>query len=445
MKSFIFFILAMSIGIFIFHEEFESLAAALSLSIAFQILIKSNDTFVFREWALFLYSLNYLLSPAISYHLESEKVVYAMKITSSHYFSMAIPGFLLLAVGMYIIPSKIFKTDLQNVSKMILTNERFFIRLTLFGILLRLTTGFFSSGLTFFFYLISLLRFVGAFALFGLSRSKYGYLVFIVVAQEVFFGFRSGMFHDAIMWVVFFALFYLYLVKPTIKVKLIGLAVLTMFVLLIQSFKQDYRQRVWEGGESANISTITDVTFSKTNSDILLGDDNLLSTLNRGNQAWIFASTVDNMDRTKDFQGLNNIYLYLESALLPRFLAPNKITSGDRFIFNKFSGHFINEGTAMGLGVFADGYIAFGKWGVMFFCLFLGLLFSIVFRIIESWVDVSPFYVLLILPILNYAVRPDCELQTIINHIVKSLFAYGLFVKLTKYRFTLQDSQLLRK
>jgi hypothetical protein len=145
------------------------------------------------------------------------------------------------------------------------------------------------------------------------------------------------------------------------------------------------------------------------------------------------------MDRTKDFQGMNNVNLYLESALLPRFLAPNKITAGNRQIFNKFSGHQIGENTSMGLGVFADGYIAYGQMGVFVFTFFLGLLFSLTFKLVQRWSEISPFYVLMILPMLNYAVRPDCELQTTINHLTKSILVFGGLVQFTKYRFTLAE------
>ena len=101
-------------------------------------------------------------------------------------------------------------------------------------------------------------------------------------------------------------------------------------------------------GEAGDFGTIVDVGSTELNSENLFGETNLLSTLSRSNQAWIFASTVDNMDRNKNFQGLNNVSRYLEAVFLPRFLAPNKITSGNQEIFNQFSGSYINNSTSMG-------------------------------------------------------------------------------------------------
>ncbi len=444
MKLILYFIVLTLLGFVVFHEIYSALAFGLTLTLVVSILYKSNEYFMFREWALLLYAFNYLLAPATTYLVQSEKITYAMKISSDAYFSLAFPGFLLLALGMFIIPTKIFKPNFNEIVSVALINEGLLFKLTFFGILCHLMSELFSADLRFLLYLLSLVRFVGGLALFAANPKKYRWIILLILGFEMFNGFRNAMFHDAIMWVIFSSLIYIYVIKPNLGVKLFGGVALFFFVLLIQAFKLSYRERVWVGGEAANLKTISDVGFEKANSDELVGEDNLLGALNRGNQAWIFASTVDNMDRTMDFQGMNNVNLYLEAALLPRFLAPNKITAGDKLIFNKFSGHQISGNTAMGLGVFADGYIAYGRWGVFFFTFVLGLLFSLTFKLVENWSRISPFYVLFVLPILSYAIRPDCELQTTINHLAKSILVFGVLVYLTKYEFTM-DSNNVKK
>jgi hypothetical protein len=216
------------------------------------------------------------------------------------------------------------------------------------------------------------------------------------------------------------------------------------FMLFLQSFKSNYRNKIWfESGEQ-NIGSILNVT-SEIGTDFV-DQGNIDGTLNRANQAWIFASSVDRMDKTQDFQGFELLKLYVEAALLPRFLAPNKLQSGGgsgREIFNKYSGHQTTDGTSMGLGIFADGYISFGFYGVLFFTFGLGLLMCLVFYIVGNWSKINQFYSLMILPILNYAVRPDCELQTVMTHIIKGLILYGLFVTLTKYKFQISEKQSL--
>jgi hypothetical protein len=251
------------------------------------------------------------------------------------------------------------------------------------------------------------------------------------------------MYHDALMWFIFFGLYYLFVKRPSFQVKLLGGISIFVLVLFVQAVKSVYRSEVWTGEQEASLEVVKNVGVSQADSKILLSTENLLQTLNRGNQAWIFASTVDRMDRVQDFQGMNNVNLYLEAALLPRFLAPNKLTSGNKEIFNAFSGHTINEETSMGLGIFADGYIAYGFWGVYVFGFALGLILSLSFKIIERWTNYSPLYVLTLLPLLNYAVRPDCELQTTINHLSKGLLLFWIIFLLTRQRFKMTSAPQL--
>jgi hypothetical protein len=438
-------ILLSLLGIVLFPDIFGALAFSLTMTIGVQLILKSNDSFMFREWALFLYGANYLLSPAITYQLNPDLVNYGMKINSDTYFSLAFPGFLLFALGMFIIPNRIFKPEFKKINQAAVLNESFLLNTTLVGIFMRIFSGVFPGELGFFVYLLSMVRFVGAFSLFATNSKKYIWLALLVLLIELFYGFLAGMYHDAIMWVLFFALFFVYTFKPSLRIKLIGASSLIVLVLFIQAIKSAYREQVWTGGKEASLETISSVGSSKANSESLIGEENLLASLNRGNQAWIFASTVDRMNGYKDFQGMTNVNKYVEAALLPRFLAPNKLESGNKDIFNQFSGHIINQGTSMGLGIFADGYIAYGAWGVYTFGFVLGLIFSLTFKLVERWTKISPFYVLLLLPMLNYAVRPDCELQTTINHLAKSIVVFGVLVYVTKNRFTLESKENQRK
>ena len=441
----IFFFIFTTLVFFLLGNE---ISYALSFGIFFflikELIFASNERFVFREWALLLYVLNYLIAPAITYGLSEDQVKYAMKIPSDLYFSLALPGFFLLALGMYIIPTKIFQIHTKEINKGALLNKRFLVQITVIATIFKFAYAFAPGELSFIFFLISLLRFVGAFALLSIDRRLW-YWPVIVLSIELILSLLNGMYHDVLMWIIFFGLYFIYSIKLTLRVKILGVFAVVTLILFVQSLKVIYRSEVWSGNKDASLSTVYEIVSNRATSETLLGEENLLATLNRGNQAWIFASTVDRMDRYKDFQGLTNVNKYLEASLLPRFLAPNKIESGSSEIFNQFSGHVINERTSMGLGIFADGYIAYGAWGVYIFGFVLGLIFSLTFKLVERWTKISPFYVLLLLPMLNYAVRPDCELQTTINHLAKSIVVFGALVYFTKNRFTLESADNQRK
>lgn len=435
------FIIGCFVGLIFFEDVLISISWGIFFTLLFRIVFESYRSFVFREWGLLLYCINYLISPSITYQLEESQVIYPMKIDASSYFSYALPGFLCLLLGMFIIPTKIFRIQLSEIKQSIQNNEKFLITLFWICITLKIFQGIFPGELNFLVYLISSLRFIAAFALIALYR-RHWTKVAVVLLLELSQGFLEGMYHDALMWLIFFIIFYLFALKPSFQVKMAGFLGFVVLILFIQAVKVAYRNEVWSGQEEASIDLVQKVGAQRAESEILLGTENLLNTLNRGNQAWIFASTVDNMDQSQDFQGMSNVNLYLEAALLPRILAPDKLRSGNKEIFNRFSGHTINENTSMGLGIFADGYIAYGTWGVYIFGLALGLLFSLTFKIIERWTNHSAFYVLMMLPLLNYAIRPDCELQTTINHLSKGLILFGVFVYLTKTRFRLKPRVL---
>jgi hypothetical protein len=434
MKSFGSFILFFIIGYFTLGEMYFAAAIGISGYFLIQIIVESTRVFAFREWALFLYAINYLFSPAITYQFDQALLTYPMKVGAADYYELAIPGFLCFYFGMHLFKTQIFNLRMDKIKRDARNNESLLINFVIIGTLLRLLSSIFPGEIAFFIYLISSIRFVGAFSLFTANPQRHWKWVAGLLLLEFYFGAIVAMYHDAVMWILFFALYYVYSSKPSMAVRLIGLAGCVLFILFVQGLKGAYRSKISETGTS-NLGLV--IETSSDVSDEIGSEDNILGSLNRGNQAWIFASTKDRMDRVRDFQGLHILGIYLESALLPRILAPNKLMSGDKKIFNAFSGHQINQNTSMGLGVFADGYIAYGYWGVMFFTFGLGLFFNLTFLIIESWAKHSEFYVLLVLPILNYAVRPDCELQTIINHMVKGLLVFGILVSLTKFNFVL--------
>jgi hypothetical protein len=407
--------------------------------IGVKLFLNSNAIFAFREWVLFLYGWNYLIAPVFTYQFYDNDVTYPMKIDSDQYFSLMIPGFLLFYMGMYAFKTNIFKPSFSEIREYSVPNESMLKGAVFIGILLKIISGTVPSSLSFVFYLFSLIRFVGAFSLFNILPKKYYLYVVLVLSFEFYTAILTAMFHDAIMWFVFFLLFYVYVIKPSIPIKIIGLSAFIFLVLFIQFLKGDYRKSTWSGERKAGLKTA--IELSQENKTIsLTNEDNVRGTLNRSNQAWILASTVNNMDTYRNFQGMDNVFIYLEAALLPRFLAPNKITSGNQEHFNKFSGHEISENTSMGLGIFADGYIAYGAWGLWIFGFVLGLIFSLSFKLVEHWSKISPFYLLFLLPMLNYAARPDCETQTTINQISKSILMFGFLVWLTKNRFSIKGS-----
>src|SRR5581483_9376976 len=70
----------------------------------------------------------------------------------------------------------------------------------------------------------------------------------------------------------------------------------------------------------------------------------------RTSEGWITSSVMEyHREGGFEFQNGSHAIIILKSAILPRILAPNKYKLGDGELFNKYSGHFINESTSMAL------------------------------------------------------------------------------------------------
>jgi hypothetical protein len=420
-------------------KQYQLAAIILSLGYLFNLISNSNNYIAFREFTLLIYSINYLLSPSILYNYnDADFILYKMNCTIETYFTNAFIGVLALHLGLYFFKTDIFKTNFNLLKAQAILNEKLLKNWVVFGVVLSILLSNLPipAELGIFGLLISNLRFVGFFGLIVTNPRKNIYYLLFVGVYEFYIAISGALFHDLLIWLIFLGLFLSYQLKLSVIRKITVSIAFIFIAFIIQNIKTDYRAKIWYGTQESSASLFTDVVNEKTSDrKTLYSKENILSTLIRINQGWIAASTIDYTDRYHNFAGTEVLELYIESALLPRFLAPNKLNSGDKKIFNKYSGHTIREGTSMGLGVIADGYVAYGTKGVGFFCFGLGLIFCGVFKIVGNWSKTSPFFMFMLFPILYYAVRPDCELQTTLGHIVKGTFAYFLVVRYYKNYF----------
>lgn len=410
-------------------------AAAVGIWFGYLINFVSNinDSIAFRPYIIMMYGLNYLFSPAITYEVTQQLALFKMKLTPEAYFSVAIPGMLCLHLGLYSIKTKIFKPNFSFTREQLLASETTLRHWLIGGIIIYFIRPFFPGDIAFLLYLLSGVRYLAAFGLFIVDKKKYKWYLLGILFVEVSRSLAEGMFHDMTVWLLFFAILWAYINKPNAAQKAIGGLVALLFFFVLQSTKDTYRQnlRAGEGGGFSAFSKAVsekDKIDDRSGSGGLFNIQNFANSVNRANQGSIFASTANRMEYVKDFQGLTLVKRYAEAALLPRALAPDKMQAGDISVFNQFSGFRILKGTSMALGLFADGYIAYGAVGVWLFCFCFGLICAWVFKILEGWSAISPVYVLFMFPVLNYAVRPDCETQTWMGHIVKGVLVFALLV-----------------
>ncbi len=419
--------------------QYQAAAFIMSIGYIVNLIVNSKYHIAFREFTLVMYSLNYLFSPSILYNYnDADFLSYKMNCPIDLYFINAFIGVLSLHIGMFFFKTEIFKTNFKLLKAQAILNGKVLKNWVIGGLILHFIFMKvpLPTEISFFVLLLSALRYVGFFGLIVINSKKNMLLIAIVAFYEFYVAISGGFFHDLLIWMCFFGLFLSFYLQITLRKKILFGILFVFIAFIVQNVKGDYREKIWLEDKQSSTTLFTDVVANKTsNTKDLYSKENILSTLIRINQGWIAASTIDFTKKYNNYAGTDVLVLYMESALLPRFLAPNKLNSGDKVIFNKYSGHTIADGTSMALGIISDGYVAFGTFGVGIFCFGLGLIFCLVFRIVGNWSKTSPFFIFLLFPILYYAVRPDCELQTTLGQLVKGTFAFFLVVRYYKNYF----------
>jgi len=414
-------------------DIWSSAAIVIFFYYVFDFIESLSEEIPFRQFILLIYSLNFLFSPAVLMNLPNKHELQFEKINIplDTFFSLTIPSVLALHAGLYMLKIRIFKPQFKAVELELFVNERMLKIFVIVGIVFGLNSNSEAGALGYIATLIGLLRYVGVFGLFVIDKRKsipYLVIVFLFSASRAL---SIGMFGEFVQWSAFFGMLFLYINKVNNAVKYTIISVGFVLIFLLQAIKADYRNKVWNGQEEAGVETI--ISTSQNNEKDITSNSTIATTLERFNQAWILGKVIDRADYTQDFQQFTLINLYIESALLPRFLAPDKLNSSDKELFTRFTGHRLIGSTSMGMGVLADGYIAYGYWGTIVASLILGLFMGIVCKIIERWIKVSPFFLFFLFPVLFYAIRPDCDTQTLLGNLFKSLVLYSIIVTITKY------------
>jgi hypothetical protein len=214
-----------------------------------------------------------------------------------------------------------------------------------------------------------------------------------------------------------------------------------VLALVIQQLKGAYRQEAWFGG-GGGMDAFGKVYDKQQAGKGFFSKENLAASNIRINQGFIITNIMRNVPARVPFEDGKELLQILEAAFLPRFLAPNKLNAGDRIIFMKYTGMYIMPGTSMALSPPGDAYINFGVLGGSFFMFFLGLAFS---ETLKGFHKYSRFYPVLLLftpMVFYYPMRPDCELQTSLGHLVKSCFLIFMMVQIWKHRFIVRRQDL---
>jgi hypothetical protein len=242
-----------------------------------------------------------------------------------------------------------------------------------------------------------------------------GIVTLFILIQETL---QTAMFGELMSWILFFMLFYHLRNKPSMRLKGLQFSFLFFIVISVQLIKGQYRKSVWIDGENSSISLVSNTIEGELNNR---NGDQSSTFLLRFNQGFFFSRVIEHVPKIVEFQNGSHIINIFKAVILPRFILPDKLTSGNSVITSKFTGKEIAKGTSMSIGVFGDCYIDFGFGIGLLLSFLVGLFLSLLFKSLVRASEKNVIFYAFIPMAVYYTIRPDNDTHTAIAFLLKSL------------------------
>ena len=409
----------------------------------FMLLFESFGHFIPVRYLLGSFMcLQFFIGPALAYNGLDQYAyfMYRMRVPEMEYFSYAIPAVMSFIVGLHLFAGNL-DGEVINEKRMrefVEKNPKLPYYFIVVGFFISLLSPFFASELAFVFYLLGSFKFIGLFLLILGSKEIKIVPMVIVIGSIISSSLSGGMFHDLLTWLIFIGSVFAIKYKVTVKTKLIGAGAFILMVMTIQLLKGSFRKAIGEGG--GGIGTLANV-YEEENikkSEGIFNFANMASANTRFNQGFIITNIMVTVPDREPYSNGAEMLQIVEAAVMPRLFAPNKLKAGDRDIVYKYSGIRLTEGTSMGLSSIGDAYINWGPIGGCIFMFGLGLFYSWILNVFYRKSYEYPILILFTALVFYYPIRPDCELQTILGHVFKSIFLITGLLLLFKNTFYLE-------
>jgi hypothetical protein len=385
-------------------------------------------------------SLQWIVGPFLAYHYFPDSPNYYMIVEEANYMPYVVFGEIAFIIGLFLFSSDSIKSLYEEIKKF--ENNRVIYKrgvyLLILGSIMSILLPVVPASLRFFFFLISYTKYVGVFYIFSTkSPFKWWFLAF-AFSFEFINSFKNAMFHDLILWMIYIYIMYAFLTKITSINKIISLVGISVFVILIQTIKADYREVVWENkieDDTQKIAFATDLATQELAKDAPNWEtkNKKQNIVDRINQGWIIARIMYMVPHFEPFANGETIKRGLEAAVLPRILAPDKMKTGGKEYFPRFTGIILSDKTSMNLSIIGEAYANFGPVGGIIFMFLLGLFYNLSVKYLTFKAEKIPELLLWIPLIYFYTVRAESDFTTSINHIVKaSLTTYILLTLINK-------------
>jgi hypothetical protein len=201
-------------------------------------------------------------------------------------------------------------------------------------------------------------------------------------------------------------------------------------LLLIQSIKPAYRKLVWFGYKGNKAELFVNLATEKLATGDFISEKAFFPIYYRANQGYNVALVMRRFPRIKEHDNGRNLLLAAASALVPRFLWPNKPEAGGRFNM-KYYANMNLKGYSTNIGPLGEAYGSFGIGGGILYMFFLGFFIRWAYQKLFSLSRTMPLLICWI-PVLFYQITYSAETDTlqILNSLLKSAFFIWILYRL---------------
>lgn len=444
MKGFARYIYSIGILVILIFSLVSDWHAPLSISLGIllliQILDKMGRGIVLRESTAMLYVITCLLMPLVGYTYYTINNTLArlwvkyMPVPEDVYFNFALPAIACFCLAItFPLGSKDARDDgaslramIARVKEMLSNKPHLGISIMAIGIFMGIFARYLPGGLQFFGTLFFFGSFAGLLYVYYAPRFKYkklaigGFTAFIIVNALA-----SGMFTIiAYMGITIYS-FFILSKKLSFFKKVVILVVAVVFMIVLQNTKGAYRMLVWRSNYQGNTIELFARLFIENLSQGggLVEEKAFFSMYTRTNQGYNVALVMRRMPSKQPHDYGVNLGRAFASALVPRFLWPDKPEAGGKFNMKFYAGMALRGSWSTNIGPLGEAYGSFGVPGGIAYMFFLGIFirwaYQKTFRLSRS----NPL-LLCWIPVLFYQITYSAETDSlqICNSLLKSAF-----------------------
>jgi hypothetical protein len=353
---------------------------------------------------------------------------YTMSVDQNTYFLYVLPATLAYLIGLYLPLGKAKKKQTIPIEK---SAYRKGVTLILLGFIFE-----FMPFLGFLGFLLSNLRYVGAFYILTSPERKKIYWIYLVFGYLFFEALSGAMFHELLLWGLFFVMIYYFINPKPFWYKFFVILFSFILIYLIQLVKPDYREIAWYSSSKNKFEVFINIAVSKISGDVpLFSKENIISTIPRINQGWIVSAVMAHIPHKAPFANGQTIKETVIASIFPRFLMPTKAIASGHSNMENYAGITLSTSTAMDVGQIGEAYANFGVGGGILTMFLLGLFFNGVLVFIKKKSQKYPDLIFWLPLLFLQVIKAETCISTIVNHLVKASLVTWVFFTPLLLRF----------